>query len=86
MCLALIGWVVDVTGEPGSAIVEIGGRRRRASRALVPGLQPGDWVTVGAGWILQRLEPTEAKELLALYEEVDGRAETAASGGPGGGA
>ena len=86
MCLALIGQVLDVTGDPEATIVEIGGRRRQASRALVSGLEPGDWVTVGAGWILRRLEPSEANELRTLYESVDDGAERPASGtrNPGG--
>jgi len=82
MCVALIGRVVEVAGD--TATVAIDGRGRTVSRVLVPDAAAGDWVTVGAGWILERIDPTEASELLALYQGVEaplGRAPVEANGG-----
>lgn len=55
-----------VSSEDGIGIVEVGGRRRRASLLLVPDAAPGDWLLVGAGNALRRLDPTEAEELTDL--------------------
>ncbi len=82
MCVALIGRVIDVTGD--TATVELDGRVRTVSRVLVPDVGPGDWVTVGAGWILERIDSTEAGQLLALYQGVDAPLERAAAGANGG--
>jgi hydrogenase maturation factor len=59
MCLALTGRVIAVDAE-GVATVDVDGRSCAASRVLVPEAGPGDWVTIGAGWILARLTADEA--------------------------
>ena len=64
MCMTAPARLVAVDGSTG--VVEIDGRRRRASLLLVPDLEPGDWVLVGAGNALRRLDPTEARELTDL--------------------
>jgi hydrogenase expression/formation protein HypC len=61
MCIAFPGRVVAI--EPSGALVETEGRLRRASTLLVEDLVIGDWVTVGAGTILARLEPAEAARI-----------------------
>ena len=58
MCLTLPGHVIEV--DEGSALVELDGRRRRASTLLHPQVQAGDWVIVAAGTIIERLDPSEA--------------------------
>lgn len=45
-------------------LVDHEGRRRRASTLLVPQVDVGDWVLVGSGAVLRRLEPSEALDLL----------------------
>jgi hydrogenase assembly chaperone HypC/HupF len=61
MCIAFPGIVVDV-GSDG-AVVETEGRRRRASTLFLPGITVGDWVTVVAGTVVERLEPEQAAEI-----------------------
>ena len=61
MCIAFPGKVVDV-GSDG-AVVETEGRRRRASTLFLPGIAIGDWVTVVAGTVVERLEPDRAAEI-----------------------
>jgi hydrogenase assembly chaperone HypC/HupF len=63
MCISYPGRVVAVT--PGDAVVEIDGRRRHASTLLLPEISVGDWVIVGVGSILRRLDPDAARDLVA---------------------
>ncbi len=64
MCVAFPGLVVDV--DAFGAVVETGGRRRRASTLFLPDIAVGDWVAVAAGTIVERLEPDEAAEIQEL--------------------
>lgn len=61
MCIAFPGLVIDVDGP--DAVVDIEGRRRRASRLVVPDVSPGDWVLVGAGTVLRQIGHAEALEI-----------------------
>ena len=61
MCIAFPGLVVDV--DPAGAVVETDGRRRRASTVFLPDIAVGDWVTVAAGTVVDRLHPDEAAEI-----------------------
>ena len=67
MCITAPARVLSVDAE--GAIVQTAGARRRASTAVIPDVGVGDWVIVGAGTILRRLEPDEARELLRLIDE-----------------
>ncbi|MBI3751791.1 MAG: HypC/HybG/HupF family hydrogenase formation chaperone [Chloroflexi bacterium] len=64
MCLTAPARVLSVAGT--FADVEQDGRRRRASLLLLNGIEPGDWVLVGAGTALRRLDAEEAEELIDL--------------------
>ena len=64
MCLTAPARLVEADGSIG--VVEVAGRRRRASLLFVPDAVPGDWLLVGAGSALRRLDPTEAQELTDL--------------------
>ena len=64
MCIAFPGLVVEVDGS--GAVVETEGRRRHASTLYLPDIAVGDWVTVAAGTIVERLEPDEAAEIRNL--------------------
>jgi hydrogenase assembly chaperone HypC/HupF len=64
MCIAFPGLVVEVNAS--GAVVETEGRRRHASTLYLPGIAVGDWVTVAAGTIVERLEPDEAAAIRNL--------------------
>ena len=64
MCIAAPARIVEL--DRADAIVDIEGRRRRASLMLGPLVAVGDVVLVAAGRVLRRLEPGEAEELMAL--------------------
>jgi hydrogenase expression/formation protein HypC len=57
------GQVLEVGDD--SALVEIDGRRRRASLVLVPEVAVGDWVIVATGTVLEIVDPEQATEMLA---------------------
>jgi hydrogenase assembly chaperone HypC/HupF len=61
MCIAFPGRVLDVDDQ--GAIVETDGRRRWASSLFLTDIAVGDWVTVVAGTIVERLEPDQAADI-----------------------
>ena len=58
MCIDFAAQVISVDGQ--IAVIESEGRRRKASMLLLPDVQPGDWVYVALGTIIERLDPSEA--------------------------
>ncbi len=73
MCLAIPARVVALP-EPDSALIDVGGVRKRVSLALVEGVAPGDYVIVHVGYALTRLDPDEAERTLALFAEAESTA------------
>jgi hydrogenase assembly chaperone HypC/HupF len=62
MCLDFPGRVVE--RDTDSCLVEeTGGRKRRASTLLVPGVALGDWVYVTAGTVVERLDDVTAQQI-----------------------
>ena len=66
MCLSYPGRVMSVHDD--YVLVDEDGRRRRASRLLIPDLRPGDWVLVAAGAVIERLDAREAEEIIATLD------------------
>jgi hydrogenase expression/formation protein HypC len=64
VCIAAPARILEI--EEGSAVIELDGRRRRASLVRAPAVAVGDWALVAAGSVLRRLEPDEAAELADL--------------------
>jgi hydrogenase assembly chaperone HypC/HupF len=62
MCLVAPARVISIDGQ--AAVVDHDGRHRRASLLLEPETHVGDWVIVGSGTVLRRLDPFEAAEIL----------------------
>ena len=69
MCLALPARVVELL-DTESAIVDLGGVRKRISIALVPEAQVGDYVIVHVGHAIGTLDEAEAQATLALFAEL----------------
>ncbi len=61
MCVTWPAQVVAIDAQ--GATVDTNGRRRRASTVIVPDVAVGDWVVVGMGTILERLDPDVASEM-----------------------
>jgi len=66
VCIAFPGRVLAV--EESDAIVEIDGRQRRASLRMRADVHVGDWVLVGAGSVLRRLDAREAAEISSILK------------------
>ena len=66
MCIGYPGRVVAVSES--SAVVDTNGRRRCATTLLVPDVAIGDFVTVAAGTIVERLDPADAAEIHRLLD------------------
>jgi len=71
MCLAIPACVEQlIAGD--SAIVNLGGVRKEISLALIEDIAVGDYVIVHVGFALQKLDPEEAAQTLALFAEIGG--------------
>jgi hydrogenase assembly chaperone HypC/HupF len=68
MCLIAPGRVVGLDGDV--AIVEIVGRRRRASILLEPDVVEGDWVILAGGSVLRRVDDQAAADMTAALATV----------------
>jgi hydrogenase expression/formation protein HypC len=71
MCLRIPAQIVEVVDpEAGMAKAEISGVRREISVALCPEAGVGDWVLVHVGFALATMDEEQAKETLALLEQM----------------
>lgn len=68
MCVALPGKVVSVDGK--KALVDFSGNQVNAYTGLV-NVNPGDYVLVHAGCVIQSMKQQEAEEILELMGEID---------------
>lgn len=76
MCLAIPAQLIEVEGS--EALADLHGNRVRISTLLVGDVKVGDWVLVHAGFAIQQLDESEAKETFAVLREAE-----AAQGGGG---
>jgi hydrogenase expression/formation protein HypC len=71
MCLGIPAQIVElIDSEAGIAKAEISGVRREISIALCPEAGVGDWVLVHVGFALATMDEEQAKETLALLEQM----------------
>jgi hydrogenase expression/formation protein HypC len=71
MCLGIPAQIVEIVEpEAGLAKAEISGVRRSVSIALCPEAEVGDWVLVHVGFALSRIDEEQARETLALLEQM----------------
>lgn len=69
MCLAVPLCIRHIQGT--MAEVELGGVTRQVSLLLTPEAQVGDWVLVHTGFAINVLNEQEARETLALFDEME---------------
>lgn len=67
MCYAIPGKVEAVHGK--TVTVDYFGRKKRAINEL-SALQPGDYVFAQGGYVIQKVAPREAEEILAAWKEM----------------
>jgi hydrogenase expression/formation protein HypC len=71
VCLGIPAQIVElVEPDAGIAKAEISGVRRKVSVALCPEAEVGDWVLVHVGFALARIDEEQARETLALLEQM----------------
>lgn len=70
MCLAIPGKIESIDGR--TAIVDFGGVKREAIIDLMEKgtVNPGTWVLVHTGFVIQTLDEKEALETLEAWKEV----------------
>jgi len=68
MCLAIPGKVLKIDEQV--ATVDFGGARRDVRLDLLENVRKGDYVLVHAGYAIQVIDETDAKEILSFWEEV----------------
>ncbi len=71
MCLAIPAKVTRVE-KSGVGTVDYIGSEVRTNFALLPGVKPGDWVIIHAGFAISKLSQKEARETLKLFKELEG--------------
>jgi hydrogenase expression/formation protein HypC len=69
MCLAIPSLVVELLPND-MARIDLDGVRKDISLSLVEGVAVGDYVIVHVGFALQKLDPDEAAETLAMFAEL----------------
>lgn len=67
MCLAVPLKIVSVDGK--HAVGEAAGLSQIIRVDFIPGIQPGDYVMVHAGFAIQKLTQQQAEENLACIQE-----------------
>ena len=69
MCLAVPFRIVSVDGNDAAA--EHSGVRRGVRLDFLPGVVPGDYVMVHAGFAIERVRAEQAEEDLAAFAELE---------------
>jgi hydrogenase expression/formation protein HypC len=69
MCLAIPALVVELLPND-MARIDLDGVRKDISLSLVEDVAVGDYVIVHVGFALQKLDPDEAAETLAMFAEL----------------
>jgi hydrogenase expression/formation protein HypC len=70
MCWAVPMRIVAIDGDLGK--VDVGGAVRQVGLQLVDSPAVGDYVLVHAGFAIQKIDEDEARETLALFDEMFG--------------
>lgn len=79
MCLSLAGRVIEVDAEGRDALVDVDGRARRVSLAVLTlegtAVTPGAWLLVHTGFAVEVLDEDTAQEMAAFHRQVHAAAE-----------
>jgi hydrogenase expression/formation protein HypC len=72
MCLAVPGKIIEIYETSGLLMgkIDFGGVVREACLAYVPEAKVGDYTIIHVGFALHLIDEKEAKETLALLEEI----------------
>ena len=71
MCLGVPGKVIEVDREMQIATVDFWGVRKQVRLEICDApVDPGDYILNHVGFAIRRIPPEDAKETLALYDEL----------------
>jgi hydrogenase expression/formation protein HypC len=72
MCLAVPGKILEIYEANGLLMgkIDFGGVTREACLSYVPEAQVGDYTIIHVGFALNLIDEKEAKETLALLDEI----------------
>jgi len=68
MCLGIPMKVMKIQGN--FAQVESGRLLRKVNIQMLPGIRPGDYILVHAGFAIQKVDPQKARETLRIVDEI----------------
>ncbi|MEQ1473235.1 MAG: HypC/HybG/HupF family hydrogenase formation chaperone, partial [Candidatus Acidiferrum sp.] len=71
MCLAIPGKIVEITSDAThTALVDVGGVRRRVDLGLLQDDQPkaGDWVLIHVGFAMSKISEEEARDQMQTLQ------------------
>lgn len=72
LCIAVPVRVIEVEGD--RATIEVAGGSKVVSKKLVPDVKPGEYGLLHAGFIIQKVDPGQARQTLKLFGEIYGHA------------
>lgn len=70
MCLAIPGKIISIDKKTGHAVIDYGEGTQRTANISLVSVKKGDYVLVHAGFAIEVLNEEEAKETLALFQEM----------------
>ena len=70
MCLAIPGKIVSIDKKTSHAVVDYGGGTKRTANVSLVTVKIGDYILVHAGFAIEVLDEKDAKETLALFDEM----------------
>ena len=70
MCLAVPGKIIAIDSEENQATIDYGNKTIRKANISLVNVSIGDYVLVHAGFAIQKVDPKDAKETLALFSEI----------------
>jgi hydrogenase expression/formation protein HypC len=71
MCLAVPAKVIEISD--GAGVVSVRGNNFRADFAMLEDVKLGDFVLVHAGFAIKKYDLEEAREVLSLWREIEGK-------------
>ncbi len=75
MCLGIVGQIVTLSDEhPELAMVDVAGAVREINIMMVAddGLKCGDWILIHAGFAMEKIDETTAREQMEALREYTG--------------
>ena len=70
MCLAVPGKIISIDHKNNQATIDYGNKTIRKANISLVQVSIGDYILVHAGFAIQKLDPKEAEETLALFSEI----------------